>query len=138
MLLGHIARLAIGLLAFGFIAMMVFVFWTVVMRRKENELGTPRWFAMIGLDSFLLIGFMAFAALSANAAVTNEPVPGIVFAYGAGFVACFLAYAINGLSWGSMANLYFLIASLVSYIVFCIFPQVARVLYGWAFVAVGI
>ena len=133
-----IFRLFITLVLYGLACLTVtLVMGLFITRGRDPEFGSKTWLGTLAFDSFALSGVLAFIVLTVQVGVAESGVLGSIGGYAVGALAAFLAFVINGLSWRSIANLYFLSLTVLGYSVFSIWPVVARFLCGWLFAVFG-
>jgi hypothetical protein len=79
-------------------------------------------------------GWSAFAALVVRDAVAGASVWVAIALYPVGLLSCWVAFnAVSAYYIGSIYRMANLIIAAVSYILFCVWPAAARVLFGWFF-----
>ncbi len=133
--------LALGL-AKGYGILWVIIFVTAVLLN-----GVHRFFRMniydranayilstLAVSCFLQVGWSAFAALMVHSFVTGGPVWTGVILYLVGVLACLIAFFnVSSFYSGQIYKLVSLPLTLVSFLVFSIWPASCRLIYGWFF-----
>lgn len=79
-------------------------------------------------------GWSAFAALAVRDFVSGAGAWAAVALYFAGLLSCYVAYTVvSAFYTGQIYKLANLVAALVSFALFCVWPSAASVAYGWFF-----
>lgn len=91
-------------------------------------------YSNLAVSSILQIGWSAFAALVVHSFVAGAPFWIAAILYFVGTLSCLIAfYDVSAFYQGHIYRLISLPLALVSFIVFSVWPAVARVLFGWLF-----
>lgn len=88
----------------------------------------------LAVSSFLQAGWSAFAALTVQGFVAGAPFWTTAALYVVGFLSCYVAFGIVcAFYMGSLYKTVNLPLSVVSFVVFSLWPAAGRTLYGWFF-----
>ena len=86
------------------------------------------------VSAFLQAGWSAFAALTIQSFVVGAPIWTSIVLYVIGLLSSYVAFAIICAYYGgSFYRMVNLPLSVVSYIIFSVWPGIGRVIYGWFF-----
>jgi hypothetical protein len=88
----------------------------------------------LAVSCVLQAGWSAFAALAVQSLVAGTAVWTVVVLYVVGFLSCLIAFfAVSSFYQGHIYKMVSLPLTLVSFIVFSVWPTAGRALYGWFF-----
>ena len=88
----------------------------------------------LAVSCFIQAGWSDFAALTINSFVPGAPIWIVVTLYLVGVLSCLIAFfAVSSFYQGHIYKLVSLPLSLISFIVFSVWPAGGRVMYGWFF-----
>ena len=103
---------------------------------RVNIYDRPNAFVISNLvvSCFIQMGWSAFAALTVRSVVPGEQIRMLAIFYLVGVLSCLIAFfAVSSFYQGHIYKLISLPLALISFIVFSVWPDSGRVLFGWFF-----